>query len=121
MQHDRPPQVLAPQPSIAKKDVSSAHRYGSINYIFADPTYQPSQEPGRAMRYVRQAAMDFDPDHDHVLFLGGDPVGAVMLGAALAQAHPGRRLRMLRWERERDTQGRRIPGAGFYVPTDIPL
>lgn len=111
--------VLVLQPSIRPKDLSSAMRYGRIDYVFSDPAFQPSLEPGTAIRDIDESLKNFRPEEDFVLFLGGDPVGAIMLGHRLATRFPGTNIRTLRWERERDTNGRPTPGAGFYVPAMI--
>lgn len=111
------PQVFVVQPTPRPKDLSSAHRYGTIRHIFEDPLFQASIEPGIARRKMEEALSTFVPERDYVLFLGGDPAGAILLGAILRDQFPGRSIRMLRWERERDVTGKRVAGAGFYVPT----
>lgn len=111
--------VLVIQQSYSEKDLSSAARYGTIEFIFPDYRFQPSQRPGMAVTPIEKAIMDFNPDEDYLLSLGGDWVGVMMVGMAMNRHHPGREIRILRWERERDTTGERIPGSGFYVPSTI--
>lgn len=111
--------VLVVQKSFRDKDLSSAARYGTLHFIFDDPSFQPSLRPGIARSPIDIAAMNFNPAEDYLLFLGGDWVGAFMVGQAIQDRHPGKDIKILRWERERSTDGVRQPGAGFYVPSTI--
>jgi hypothetical protein len=111
------PKVLVVQPPTRSKDLSSAQRYGVIEYIFDDPRFQAGEQPGVAQEKIRKALQDFDPDTDYVLFLGGDPIGAILLGQQLSTVHRGKTIKALRWERERDINGKRLIGVGYYVPT----
>lgn len=113
------PKVFVIQPPYRDKDLSSAHRYGAIHFIFDDARFQPSVRPGVARSQINKALDNFDPKEDYLLFLGGDWVGAMMVGQSLEARFPGQDIRILRWERERSTDGDRLPGAGFYVPSII--
>lgn len=113
------PKVLIVQRSYNEKDLSSAARYGALHFIFSDSRFQPSLSPGRAIRPIEEAVMSFDPDEDYLLSLGGDWTGAMIVGMAMNRYHPGREIKVLRWERERSPTGQRLPGAGFYVPSTI--
>ena len=113
------PKVFVIQAPSRPKDLSSAQRYGAIHFIFNDPTFQPSQSPGVASNLIGDALADFNPDTDYLLALGGDLVGILMVGHILREMYPGRPTSILRWERERDTSGKRVEGAGFYVPCVI--
>ena len=111
--------VLILQPSLRPKDLSSAARYGRIEFVFADPGFQPSLEPGVATQEIDAAIENFRPEEDYVLFLGGDPIGAILLGFRLATRFPGTNIRAMRWERERSPSGQRSSDSGFYVPALI--
>lgn len=114
-----PPRVFVVQPSIRSRDLSSAQRYGTIQYLIDDPQFQPSLQPGVAKKRIEDGLADFRPGVDYILFLGGDPLGAIMLGVALGNMFPGKRISGLRYERERDLSGNRREGSGFYVPALI--
>lgn len=113
------PRVYVVQPSIRSRDLSSAQRYGAIHYLIEDPRFQSSLQPGVARRRMEEGLKDFRPEHDYVLFLGGDPLGAVVLGIVLGEMFPGKKISALRYERERDLSGNRQEGAGFYVPASL--
>jgi hypothetical protein len=113
------PKVFVIQPPYRDKDLSSAHRYGTIHFIFDDARFQPSVRPGIARWQIDKALVNFDPTEDYLLFLGGDWVGSMMVGQSLQFKFPGQGIKILRWERERTSEGDRRPGAGFYVPSVI--
>lgn len=110
------PTVYVIQAPTRPKDLSSAQRYGDLHFIFDDPQFQPSLAPGKASGLIEDALARFRPEEDYVLALGGDLVGILMVGHKLRDMFPGQAIRTLRWERERDTSGRRVEGSGFYVP-----
>lgn len=109
--------VYVVQPPARPKDLSSAQRYGNIQYLIDEPLFQPSLQPGVARRRMEDGLKNFRPEQDYVLFLGGDPVGAILLGIVLGEMFPGKKVTTLRYERERDISGRRQEGVGFYVPS----
>ena len=101
------------------KDLSSAHRYGDLRFIFEDSRFQPSLRPGVAQKLIQDSLEFFDPDEDYILSLGGDWVGQLMVGQYLAAKFPGRDIKILRWERQRALDGERQVGAGYYVPSIV--
>lgn len=115
------PQVLIIQRPFKDKDLSSASRYGRLEYIFDNPRFQASTQPGVAQRFIEESLNGFDPETDYILHLGGDWVGALLVGAALRNRYPGKSIRALRWERERNTSGERLEGHGFYTPVMMRL
>lgn len=99
-----------------KHDLSSASRYGRIEFIFPEPRYQPSLNLSEARRTVEQALETFDPEQDYIAWAGGDPLGMILIGNVYRGLFPSRPMPMLRWERERDITGNRRSGMGFYTP-----
>lgn len=64
---------------------------------------------------IRASLAQFDAEHDYLVWAGGDALGAVMVGMALASMGVTR-FRWLRHERSRLPDGRRDPSRGRYVP-----
>ncbi len=100
-----------------EKDLSSAQRYGKVLHILG-PRDQASLAPGPCLFKIKKTLRDFNPETDFLCYAGGDPHTLLLVGFALRDLNI-RDARFLRWERERDTEGRRKPG-GFYVPVGMP-
>ena len=104
--------------SKADRDLSSAQRYGRIEYVLpASPS--ASLTPGPSFMKAARKLRDFDPDKDYLVFPGGDPMALLVCGLALAELGITE-VQILRWDRERAPGGGRT-GAGYYVPTPVPL
>lgn len=97
------------------RDLSSANRYGKIVPVLS-AAYKPSLLPGPALHEMRRALRAFRPD-DFILWIGGDPMGPILAGYVINELGY-RSCKFLRWERERDPEGRRL-GTGFYVPGTV--
>jgi hypothetical protein len=120
--------VFLIQPPTANKsgwvpDLSSATRYGAIVNVLG-PEDQPSLSPGPCLRKIRYRLKDFTED-DYILFAGGDPAAMLLVGVALRDGitinrFAPRSIKLLRWERERDQDGRRTK-MGAYLPTEVAL
>lgn len=108
------------QPSHAQRDLTSANNYGEIRFILPDPSTQASLQPGVVRRQIETELTSFNPDSDYITHIGGDPLGPILLGKVLGEMFPGRAIKMLRWERSRDVQGKRMQGGGYYVPVQFP-
>lgn len=119
MQND--PIVYVIQRPYRDKDLSSAHRYGAIKFLIEDSRLQSSARPGVAQNVLDKGLQDFDPDKDYILHLGGDWAAVMIVGLMLRDKFPGRDIKILRWERERDLEGNRVEGFGFYTPSTIRL
>lgn len=100
------------------KDFSSAQRYGRLEQILG-PTESASLAPGHALNRMKKALHGFRRGVDYVCFAGGDPMALSVALLALRDMN-FKDVEMLRWDRERDTSGRRTQG-GFYVPVTVPL
>lgn len=101
-------------------DLSSAVQYGAIHYAIEDNRFQASKQPGRAQRLIEEAAIAFDPENDYLVFVGGDGAGAILMGMAINRHHPGKAIKILRWERT-PQQGQKPvdPRIGFYTPSTL--
>lgn len=100
------------------KDLSSAQRYGKIVPLL-DSSDQPSITPGPSMFVMQKKLREFNPERDYICYTGGDPMSLALALLTLRDMNY-REVQVLRWDRERDTEGNRKPG-GFYVPTITPL
>jgi hypothetical protein len=98
-----------------ERDLSSAQRYGVLEYILT-PNDKPSFLPGPCLYKLRKAFTNLTTE-DYIVSLGGDPLGNVLAGIALGESTLPV-INILRWERERDFNGERT-GGGFYVPLHI--
>ena len=110
-----PPVRRASGPPIFK-DLSSAQRYGVLHPML-DEGEQPSATPGPCLHKVSKALRQFNPERDFLCYAGGDPMSLAI--GCLALANMGiKEFNLLRWERERSTDGQRQRG-GFYVPVNV--
>ncbi len=100
------------------KDLSSAQRYGTIR-VLLESDDQPSLLPGPSIRQIRSLLKSFDPAKDYLCYAGGDAM-ALALAMVVLRDMGFREVSILRYERERDTEGRRTRG-GYYVPVKVPL
>lgn len=99
------------------KDLSSANRYGKIVPILSAGE-QASLTPGPSLRLLQRGLKDFKP-HDYICFPGGDPVG-LALALLVLRDFGFKEVNVLRWDRERKTDGTRTSG-GYYTPVLTPL
>lgn len=112
-----PPPVYRPNKPPILKDLSSAARYGTIQPILEEDEH-PSSTPGPALSKMSKALREFRPEVDYLCSAGGDPMSLALAVLALANWNIPE-FTLLRWERERDTDGTRTRG-GFYVPITVP-
>lgn len=97
------------------RDLSSANRYGKIVSVLS-AEHKPSLLPGPSLHEMRRVMKNFHPD-DYILWIGGDPMGPLLAGYVMNELGY-RSCKFLRWERERDLDGRRT-GTGFYMPGTV--
>lgn len=102
-------------------DLSSAQRYGKIETILSSADVA-SLAPGPCLFKIRQAFKRYRPG-DYICYALADPAAILLVGLVLAEQGLEREpIQWLRWERERTTDGKRVPGGvGFYVPTIIDI
>lgn len=91
-------------------DLTPAHRYGAVEFLFEDPTFQPSIEGRKAVNILYEKFKDFDPQEDYIVAAGGDPLGPVLVGMVLREKFPTDVIRGLRYDRMRGITG------GVYTP-----
>lgn len=109
------------------RDLSSADRLakasGGTMRICLAADAQPGMVPTHGLLKLRKELQDIRPE-DMICWPGGDPTSAVLAGIVLAErARAGQldSVQWLRWERERDIDGTRRSGLGYYVPVTIQL
>lgn len=111
-----PRRVFLLQSPPLSRDISSASKYGTVMPIFTSEE-TPSATPLAGQQRLLDALTDFNPDLDYVCFAGGDPYVPFLAAAVLWQlGHDS--VSMLRWDRQRDADGRRTGGGG-YVPVEF--
>ncbi len=101
------------------RDLSSASRYGRFHFVL-DKSDQPSVAPGPTFQKVKRELKDFDPTQDFLCFAGGDPMSLALAALALRDMNV-HGFDILQFNRERDTDGRRKAGSGYYMPVHVPL
>jgi len=113
-----------PGPQGNMYDVSPAQEYGPIEYIFE--AYQnPSANPTRSLKRVRDILEKFNPDKDYIVTAGGDPYSALLVGYVISKMKLP--LKYLRFERLRTRAEGSPPGqpniikSGYYIPVELPL
>lgn len=111
------PTVFFVQEPGSDRDFSSANRYGKVEFLLSSRD-RPGLSPGPTLFKLRQGLRKMRPG-DYLAWAGGDPLGPTLVGLVLAEMG-FRSFNMLRWERERDTEGRRT-NRGYYVPVTIDL
>lgn len=99
-------------------DLSSAEKYGTVITVLGERE-SPSLAPAPALIKLRQAIREYNPDTDFFLSAGGDPLAALMIGMLLVDE--GKSASWLRWDRNRDFDGRRDMTAGEYKPVRFDL
>ena len=120
MTQQRDPIVWMVQQSWASTaDVTSAQKYGRIEYILG-VNDRPGQWPEQCLKKI-YAALEQYREGDYFATTLADPAGPMLLGIALAEFGFDE-IKWLRWERPPpDSSGERRAGAGTYVPGDIPV
>jgi hypothetical protein len=91
-------------------DVSPAAMYGPIEFVFRHGFMSPSRDPEKAIIHAREVLSRFDDAVDYVVWAGGDPLAAILVGSELAKVAA---YRYLRWEKSPTGTG------GNYVPVTI--
>lgn len=98
-------------------DLTSAERLGTVVPVLGERE-SPSLALAPALVKMRQALRDYDPKTDHLLAAGGDQLASFLAGMVLTdegilRSEP---VSWLRWDRNRDFDGRRDMSQGSYVP-----
>jgi hypothetical protein len=100
------------------RDLSSANRYGTVETILSEID-NPSLNPAACLHKLSKALRDFGP-HDVLFSAGGDHL-SLALALCVLKDQGFSEINYLRWERERDIDGQRKAGVGYYVKAPLPL
>jgi hypothetical protein len=100
------------------KDLSSAQRYGKLIPILAQAQHA-SLTPGPSLFQMQKSLREFSPEFDYICYAGGDPM-ALALALLTLRDMGFQEVNVLRWDKERDTDGNRKAG-GYYTPVRTPL
>jgi hypothetical protein len=99
------------------RDRSSALKYGRLCPVFAQGS-RPSANVMSSVEIIKDVFKDFDPAQDYLVWVGGDQLVLLLVGAYLSSRQHSR-VQWLSWNRERDDQGVRNPTKGYYIPRKI--
>lgn len=108
--------VQKPKPGPGGKmyDISPAINLGQFVFVF-DSHEQPGLTPGPSMNKARKILKDFC-NEDYILWAGGDPAALAVVTLVASDMNHGV-INFLRWERERNAEGR--TGRGYYMPVRL--
>lgn len=103
-------------------DLSSAERLGQLVPVLGERD-SPSLALAPALVKMRTALRDYNPDEDHLLAAGGDQLASFLAGMVMTDEGLLRRgeVSWLRWDRNRDFDGRRDLNRGEYQPVRFSL
>lgn len=108
----KPKVFVISQPSLRKDgwlpNISGLSKYGEIELLL-QPGEDPEQNPRLCLLRLTERLTTFNPDQDYLVWIGGDTLGAVLVGVALADLGFDH-VRWLRWQR---------PGRGDPKRNDI--
>jgi hypothetical protein len=93
---------------------ANLEEFGEIIFLlrFRD---SPTHNPGNAIRLIREKLKGW-AEEDYFVAYGGDPLGIYLTGAIMNEIYHNAPIRWLRWNRERDVDGRRGTKSGYYEP-----
>lgn len=118
MTQKRDPIVWMVQESWASSvDVSSALKYGKIEYILSVQD-RPGQFPETCLKKIF-AALEQYQEGDFFATTLADPAGPLLLGIAICDFGFDN-IQWLRWERSPPDETGKRPAGGFYLPTEVP-
>lgn len=79
-------------------DTSAASSFGRIMVLLQSGD-RPSFRPQACIRVLKNKLKDFNAEHDHILWAGGDPVGLFLVGLVISDlGHKD--VSWLRYERD---------------------
>lgn len=111
---------LIQEPTSVAADLSSAHRYGKVEVILSSAD-QPALAPAPSLMKIRAAFKRYRPG-DFICHAMAEPMSLLLVGLVIAEQGLDRQpIHWLRWDRERDINGVRKVGGGFYTPTIIDM
>ena len=95
-------------------DVSPAAVYGNIIYVLSAGD-RTCMNPDLSLKKLLGVLDNFDPEHDYILWSGGDPLSCMLTGVALAELDITR-FNYLRYERPERNKDK---STGYYVPVKV--
>jgi hypothetical protein len=98
-----------------KRDYSSLVGYGEMRTILG-PLDNPSVDWDACVRKFLEFAGEVQ-DGDYILWAGGDPASAFLMGLQLGYIN-SMRVKWLRWDKRTDSNGDRTK-FGYYVPVEF--
>lgn len=102
------------------RDMSSALKYGRLHSVFAQDA-RPSTNIHHAIETIKYEFKDFEPYEDYLVWVGGDQLALLLVGAYLASKRHNH-IQWLWWNRERDPlTGIRDTSKGYYIPRKLEL
>lgn len=103
-------------------DLTSAERLGTVVPVLGERE-SPSLALAPALTKMRSMLRDYDPANDHLLAAGGDQLASFLAGMVLTDEGLMRDepISWLRWDRNRDFDGRRDATLGSYQPVRFGL
>lgn len=102
-------------------DLANAEQFGTLSYLLPEK-FDIAANMDDAIEIISNALGDFDPHTDFIVdtILGHvDPLGIALVAVVLASNHEIGHFKVLRWNRNITTSGKRF--GGYYVPVRIPL
>jgi hypothetical protein len=110
--------VFVVQATRVQADVSPAAVYGDIQFILSAGD-RTCSNPELSIEKLKKALADFDAHQDFIIWAGGDPLSAIVVGMVMVELGI-RKFRFLRFEKNRNTrQGE--PVTGYYSPVEVRL
>lgn len=110
--------VFVVQATRVQADVSPAGVYGEIQFILSAGD-RTCSNPELSMDKLRRALKDFNPHQDFIVWAGGDPLSAIIVGMVMHDLGINK-FRFLRYEKNRNTRPGQPP-TGFYSPVEVRL
>ena len=97
-------------------DIRTAETFGTIHYIFNKEDRPHRLPQGEVDERVISALLKFDPNEDHILWVGGDIIAFIIVVAYLTSNFT--EFSLLQWQRNRTTEA---GDTGHYAPLLVDL
>ena len=110
--------VFIIQDTFHDSDFSSASRYGSLHFLLSKKDSRSRLPPNCILKIRKKLREEFDYEKDYIIWAGGDPLANLMAGIVIGVLRFPK-INFLKWEKEKDLEGNRVEGRGFYTPVEI--
>ncbi len=118
-----PTVFLIAQPTIARSgslpNLEPLGEHGNVK-VLVPAGDRPTFQPTRTLEQIANRLKDFNPEEDFLVWAGGDTLAAVLTGVVLSDMGV-ERMRWLRYERGRNSDGTRTDAGAKYVPVEVDL